>query len=368
MALTTEKLSRDQFASLAPEWNKLLESTRANNPFLRWEWIESWRHAFEGQCKHYLLGVRDGNVWIAFAPFAVRRAETRPGFRILEFCGTTELYPDYMDIIAAPEHEREAVDNLCNFLRNNKQDWDFISFDNLLPDSVLLTHAPAACPDWNTELRQTSACPVLDMDGTMEQFLGGHFRKKKRYNLKRQVRLLLEEQGCIVVKETDPARLDAALKDFLELHDRRAAAKKINSSIKGEQVRTFLRTVSRRFLDAGLLELWFLRKDGAPVSALYGFGLADRLYYYQSGVDPDWDRWSAGTVLLTKVIEYAFQEKFAVFDFLKGDEEYKQTWFTRVQPEYRLRLYRKDARGTLIYGGHRFISFCREVRNKLTGK
>jgi CelD/BcsL family acetyltransferase involved in cellulose biosynthesis len=361
MALTTEKITQSQFQSLASEWNTLLAASRANNPFMRWEWFESWRLTLGPQREWYFLCVRDGDKRIAFAPFVIKSG----GARTLELCGS-ELYPDYMDIIVKPDYATKAVGSIIEYLLSNSDDWGFASFDNLLSDSVLLTQLSISRNNLSCDIQKSSSCPILQLDGTMDEYLGSQFKKKKRYNLKRQVRQLLDDQDCSIERTTDPSRLDAAVADMLLLHDKRTAAKNIASSIENTTIREFFAQVSRRFMAADILELWFVRKDGKAISALYGFRMSDRLYYYQSGVDPDWERWSAGTVLLMKVIEYAFSEKLAVFDFLKGDEEYKKTWLTGVQTEYRLRMYRSDIKSQLIRMIHRLRSLVSNLIRRKT--
>jgi len=115
---------------------------------------------------------------------------------------------------------------------------------------------------------------------------------------------------------------------FFDLHDRRFAEGG-GSSLSAERARSFHLDFAKAAMEQGWLRLWFLELDGSPAAAWYGWRLGDRYSYYNSGFDPEHASLSPGLVLISAVIESAFEEGATEFDFLLGEESYKYRFAER---------------------------------------
>jgi len=75
-------------------------------------------------------------------------------------------------------------------------------------------------------------------------------------------------------------------------------------------------------------KLWLvtLDLDGQAAAAWYGFTSDRTVYFYQGGRDPRWERESVGQVLMGIMIQRAIQHGYRAFNFLRGDDRYKQQW------------------------------------------
>jgi CelD/BcsL family acetyltransferase involved in cellulose biosynthesis len=70
-------------------------------------------------------------------------------------------------------------------------------------------------------------------------------------------------------------------------------------------------------------------------AAFYGFCVKGRTTYYLGGLEPDFERYSPGTLLVGHAIEHAVVSDAAhAFDFLRGREAYKRGWGATEQPLY----------------------------------
>jgi CelD/BcsL family acetyltransferase involved in cellulose biosynthesis len=77
-------------------------------------------------------------------------------------------------------------------------------------------------------------------------------------------------------------------------------------------------------LKRGWLQLNFLVVNDTPVATYLNFDYNDHILVYNSGLDPaEYGHLSPGIVLLAYTIEHAIELKRDVFDFLRGDEQYK---------------------------------------------
>ena len=98
------------------------------------------------------------------------------------------------------------------------------------------------------------------------------------------------------------------------------------SALGDDVVQRFHRDAARRMLAAGALRLYATRLAGRVVAVFYGFALGGTTYYYLSGYDPELEKLSIGTLIVAHAMEEAVREGAAVFDFLRGAEEYKFAW------------------------------------------
>jgi len=90
-----------------------------------------------------------------------------------------------------------------------------------------------------------------------------------------------------------------------------------------------------RFAEQGWLKLFFLHIDHwlensfdlpmptQPIAAMLIFDYDGVYNLYNSGYDPRYRQLSAGQVLTTLTIQHAVENQKTVYDFLRGDEEYK---------------------------------------------
>jgi CelD/BcsL family acetyltransferase involved in cellulose biosynthesis len=98
-------------------------------------------------------------------------------------------------------------------------------------------------------------------------------------------------------------------------------------------------------LERGWLRLYVLRLDGRPAASLYGFKYGPVFYFYQSGLDPSFEKQSVGLVIMGLAIQKAIEEGAEEYDFLHGGESYKFLWARGTRELTRLELYPPQIRG-----------------------
>lgn len=337
MSLRVEKLTVQEWETFRAPWNKLLEQSTASNPFLSWEWMWSWWESFSSQYQDLILKVSDGNRLVGIVPLCLRG-------QVIQFASAADLYPDYLDVIAIDGREFDVVQASFNFI-DEMREWNKIFLDNLLPNSLILQSLPKIKKEWVFFQKPSNICPFVRLDGTMAEYMQKNFKKKKRYNLKRQVQIAVKENGIDFSDITSSGQIVRAVDAFFDLHEKRARSKKINSSILAENVKNFYVTFSLRAFESKMLKMSFMKKEDIPLAVGYTLVDSRKYYFLQSGVDPGVDKLSLGTVLLTLLIEDAYKKGMIEFDFLKGEESYKMVWNTGVRTEYLLQMWRPTFQG-----------------------
>lgn len=276
-------IAEDGFASMRGEWNSLLASSAADNIFLTWEWLFAWWGQFKSGKELCLLAITDGARLAGIAPFYL---ESRTGvIRFLKLCGAEELYPDYLDLIAAPGEEQAVTEAVAGWLLENSGRWDVLSFDHVLETSAITRLKPYFDGRFEKDQIETSRCPNIKVGGSFDDYLKTQFKRKKRYNLERQVKILMEDKGCVFQKAEPQNGWDGDLDRLFRLHGKRSSEKDIVSSFDSENIKAFHKTFAGLVQGLGILDLRFLLNGGEPVSSSYGFRYKKKLYYYQSGLE-----------------------------------------------------------------------------------
>jgi CelD/BcsL family acetyltransferase involved in cellulose biosynthesis len=147
----------------------------------------------------------------------------------------------------------------------------------------------------------------------------------------RRKRRGIQQLGLDFHTVDDPDSAVEGLARHFELHDRRWAALERSSTLRSQRARGFHAGLARRLAERGWLRLWFLRSSDQIAASWYGWNLGGRYSYYQAGFDPQWGRFSPGTLLLVRTVEAALAEGASEYDLLLGDEQYKARFATETR-------------------------------------
>ncbi len=357
-------------------WDYLVQSMALPSVFLTWDWITTWRTHFGNNYKVLILFIYDEKDLVAILPLAQRTMKYDNSFfnlNILTICGGLELYPDHLDIIHSKDSDIQLIiERLFIFLAQRLTAWDLIYFPYLAEkgalSSYLLSHEMKGC---RRSITNTIAPFIVNEHG-FNYFLQ-QFKRKKRYNLKRERRKLLQEPDVRIKTidgKTDDVELDAGLDELFKLHELRAQKRGILSTFTGREIHAFHRDIIQRFFENGWLRLHFLEKNHYPFAVAYGFVFAGRYSYYQSGMNPEWEHFSPGKVLISEIIKNEFDKGISEFDFLGGENKYKTFWTAEKRQLISFKLYKNNIKGILSYLYRRFREvvkcFLKTRSNKLT--
>ena len=88
-------------------------------------------------------------------------------------------------------------------------------------------------------------------------------------------------------------------------------------------MRSQLRSTVLAAYRAGWLQLAFLEIGGEKAAGYLNFDYDNRIWVYNSGINPRFRELSPGWVLLGYLLKWANERNRAALDFLRGDEDYK---------------------------------------------
>ncbi|NIS82708.1 MAG: GNAT family N-acetyltransferase [Anaerolineales bacterium] len=314
----------EDFQSMAELWNDLLLRSTTNVPFLRHEYLSAWWSTLGGgewEAGYLWIGIgrNDQGTVIGIAPFFL--ADLPDGRRVVRFLGTLEI-SDYLDLIVPRESCSAFVDALFEALEGEGPErWGVLDLYNIpeaSPTQSALEKA-ARKQGWKFVRERLQPCPVIGLDRSWDDYLSG-LDKKQRHELRRKIRRVERHSPEIrwrVVGTGDD--IETETEKFLAL----MATDPHKEGFLTDAMRKQFHRSAKAAHEWGWLHLSFLEMGNDLVAGYFNFDYLDRLWIYNSGMNPDYLHLSPGWVLLGYLIKWAAESGKEAIDFMRGDESYK---------------------------------------------
>ena len=351
------------FEALAPEWDRLLAESSAVSPFLTWAWVSAWRHTLGAGHSLAVVAARhpgDGSL-LGLAPFAAeeRRAPGGLRYRALVFLGSGPAAPDHLDLIVRQEWEAAVAAPLWGAVlrraRPDLADLDGVQAGGLLEALTLRRRAD------RRRFAEAIPGPYLPLPPTWEEYEAA-LGRNLRQNLRRYARRLDEEAPGPVTRRlvVRPEDVDPTLDDLARLHQQVRRSRGQAGAFRSPELTAFHHLAARRLLEAGRLRLHRLDVGGRAVAVIYCIRQRDVVSFYTTGYDAEYARFGPGRDLMAHAIGAAIAEGATEFDFLRGDEPYKDHWGARLRHDWRV-LLPTGTRGRILLGGRALLRPARRA-------
>ncbi len=350
MLVVEEVTDLASLEALAPQWFDLLQRAADPTPFQSYEWqVSAWRHVGRGRL--WVLAARDAHgQLVGLMPLCISRYRGT-WLRQVRFLGAP--LSDYQEILAARGQETACRDLFLAHLSRHAHRWDLCDFADQRKGTSLTTGEMP--PGLRSLLVHHRVCPFIPLDATWDAFTA-RLSKNMRTNVGRRRRQVVKQFAADFDQATS-ATLPTALTELFALHNGRWRKRGVSGAFADPKVQAFHREVAERFVARGWLRLHRLRLDGETRAAFYCFQLGARVYYYLSGFDDAFGKYSIGNVLMAHAIETAIGEGAREFDLLRGDETYKFNWRAEERQTLRLILGRPAWRSRFALRAHAFERF-----------
>lgn len=323
--------SSSAFAQLEPVWRSL--EAASSVPFATWDWASVWWSLLREQRVSttdslWIRTVEDSSgATLAIAPLMLTR---RPSLgplcvRQLQFFGADPNLTELRGLVAAPGREREAYQALLEHLAQCADEWDTAMLSGLDDDSFAF--ALRALP--GSQLLRQVPSYQLELASTWAEFKAGLPRNIKESLRKCHNSLRRDGLSAALEVLTRVDEVGAGLDDFFRLHAERSRAAGMvehPNAFHAAVNQSFLREVCEHFAARDKLRLFRLRVGGRVVAVRIGFAMGDCLYFYYSGYDLAFAKYSVMTTALAGALEYAIQEGFTRAHLATGTDVSKTRW------------------------------------------
>jgi CelD/BcsL family acetyltransferase involved in cellulose biosynthesis len=324
------------FTTLAPHWDALARKGMTNTPFQQLSYQASWWHNLHpaGSTLHTLVARQpDGHI-AAIGCFYLLDD-------VLHFNGCVEE-TDYLDLIATAAEAQESWAAMLDYLLSPAfPHWRMLELCNIPENSPSRTMLPAAGAAHGLTIIESvnEVCPVITLPDSFEAYLESLDSKQRREISRKLRRADGAEAVCHIVGPDED--LDQAVNDFLDLLQKSTFEKR---DWLNEGRRAVFHETAAAAQQAGTLQLMFMEVNGEKAATLFNFDYDNRIWVYNSGLDPEaFSALSPGVVMTAWAIENAIENGRAEFDFLRGNETYKYRFGAADTTVYRLQINRRDA-------------------------
>jgi CelD/BcsL family acetyltransferase involved in cellulose biosynthesis len=312
-----------EMEALREEWNGLLFSSASHVPFLRNEYLCAWWKSLGGgewdSGELFVVTGRDASdKLVGIAPLF--SAHNRSGLPAWMLLGSIEI-SDYLDLIAAPDQLDQFVSELLRFLEVQVPSHKLLDFYNILDSSPTLAtlESVAGRTGWEFSVEPLQLCPFIPLPGDWDAYLA-RIDKKQRHEIRRKIRRAEEYSlpvRCYFVDNLEA--LDGEIESFFEL----MAKDPEKELFLTQPMRAHMKKNMQIAFDQDWLQLAFIEVGGRKAAAYLNLDYNNQIWVYNSGYDPSFREISPGWVLLAYLLKWANESGRQIFDFMRGNEDYK---------------------------------------------
>ena len=350
-----------EFRDLKDKWDPFLEQSSCPNLFLTWEWLYTWWEFYSNGYQLFILLAldQDGNL-LGIAPFCLTRISPIR-LKVLRFLGTEEVCSDHLDFILKKGREEETLSLFFKYLEDNPEEWDLLDLTDLREGSFGLPFIQAWAEKnrFSFSLNPWTACPYALLPETWEGFLS-MLSANSRKDIRRQLRLMQESGKVRYSLVKDKNEVIPMMDSLFQLHSKRWSTSGEKGVFQRERFNRFHKKIAELFFDKGWLSIPYLTNEKDIFAIYYNFQYQNKIYAYQSGIDPAWESFSPGTTALALTIQEAISQGFREFDFLRGEAQYKYKWTEKERQNLRVLVWNKNFRSAIYKN---FLSFLDKSKN-----
>ncbi len=342
-------------------WDALLAHAAAPSPFMSWAWHRAWADAASPAELHAseVLALRgpDGSLH-GLLPIRLSRVQFRRVWvRALTWAIGDVGCPDELDVAALPQADLTALTAAVEALP-----WQVLILSNLMEGARNAERLCTALVERGHAARQRALwrCPQLELPASWDSYLAT-LSSNRRQILRRKERSL-QRNYAAALTVYDEARFEEGWGHLLALHSQRwDGAGEGGGAFRDPRSELLQRRFAGEMAREQRLWLATLDLEGQPAAAWYGFASGDTVYFYQGGRDPRWERESVGLVLMGMMIQRAIERGHRAFNFLRGDDAYKQQWTSSPRMAMETVVFRSGWRGL----GLRALDVVAELRGSV---
>jgi len=337
----------EEFVSLEPAWNEVVDRSRVSHPFLRHEWVRSSWDAFRGNAQLHVLVIKSAGEIVGIAP--LMREQTRMyGVPVTRLQFIANDHTPRTDFILADRSEG-TYRALWDALRQDRS-WDLLQLIGLVKPSLTseMFGRFAAAEGLSTGTWAHGESPFLTLTGTWDEYwasLPAKFRSNIRNRLSRLTRL--GEPALEVVR--DRAAIQAAYPDVIRLEASGWKAQEGTAICADPAVEQFYARLTERASERRWLELLFLTCGGRRIAMSYGSTYAGRLFLFKTGYDPEYATCAPFKLLTYFAIQHACAHGVGEFDFLGDAEPWKLEWTSAIRSHEWLFVFAPTRRARLLH-------------------
>ena len=319
--------SEQELIAVKDEWKKLLHEVPAHEFHQHPDNIHLLLTLVYSETCLRIFLIRKNGVLCCIAPFFLMQTRFKLSLGIINLWKLPirqyKLYGTCLIFSQQAEHQA-CLDALASSLHDRQKEYDLIYMESLAYSSPLYTlKKPLSGFKVYPFSAKKNVVRGLRTCNDFSEYLST-FRKKKRYNLKRNVRILSDavNNDYNMEKVSRPEQVEKFLVAVDYIYERcwQKNAYGSHQHSTAENI-AYHQSIAR----LGWLRSYLLICSGKPAAYIIGYQYKGRYYYEYIGYDQNWSQLSPGTVLTYLMIEDLHRsDRPEILDFGYGENTYKQ--------------------------------------------
>lgn len=314
---------------LEPLWDNLVADYPLASIFCTWEWLTSWWQSFGNRRNLLVLALFDSaSHLLGLAPLSI---STEPflgpfSLRLLRLMGDGSGDSDNLDFPVRPGFEEIFSGRILEYLEDQRHQWDVSQLNTMPSESPvarLLANALEE-PRW-TSFESFRNCSAVPLPPNWDEYLQ-HLSSEDQNNLVRYGRRLHKRYSVRIYRCLSEDELPVCLEALFRLHQSRWQRVGEAGTFSSAARRELYTDLSRRLLARNELELWVAELNGGTAAVQFAMRHKDKVYQLQEGYDPEHASDRVGFVLRGAVLKQLISEGIRVYDFLGGEDAFKERW------------------------------------------
>lgn len=299
----------EDFEALQLRWNEVHALDPDSHIFSSWAWFRGFIHTTSDDWAVLAIKPEHSSSYVAFWPLTLR--SSRLGLvRTLRPGGSP--FADYAGFLCLPAYTNDVLAALAAYIQQNLE-WDRFLITDMLDarQDTFLSHFTRF--SYPIEPERDLCSPFIPLPDDYETYLAG-LSKNTRKKIRRFSRAINALPGFRITDVTAD-NFDQQVEALFRHWQPRWQIADISTYVE----------VYRHTLAYNQLWLRVIWTEGSPLAALAAY--IDRpkgiFYSYMSSYNRDYESLSPGKVLDAWSIQYAIEQGFTVYDYLRGGHEYK---------------------------------------------
>jgi hypothetical protein len=319
-------VSPENFSSLYSYYQKSDNKLRWEPLFVIPTWLQTWWDELGSEFNLELLAIYKDNRIIGIAPLKVKE-------KISSIIGSSDV-SDYVDFIVLSGQEDIFCSCLLEYL--SKKDISYLDLYHVRPESTIFRFLikEAEKQGCKVSCHQDDVSLELNLPTCWDDYLT-YLSGKQRHEIRRKMRRI-QEAGSIKYHTINGVdQINNFMPTFFWMFSESRADKKRFLTISRE---SFFRTMIANMAREGYLKMGLLELNNKPVALVLYFDYNNKIYLYNSGYDPHYKSLSVGLITKLFCIKDSIEKNKVIFDFLKGNEDYKYRLGGKEIPLYRCHI------------------------------
>jgi len=324
----------ETFNKIRKNWDFVYESDPHAQFFLSWVWLSGWLQMIAEPS--FILAAKPhthDSSYVAFFPLKVTLNQDRGNLKT-QICMAGNSMADYTGLICLPGYEEKVIPAFAAYIQQQLV-WSSFDVQNILETDPRMYLFLSSFSDDSFKFTQCRlqnngedtdnyVAPYVSLTDDWDQYLQNNVGSNTRQKIRRFLRKI-ESSDEFHITHVDAENVDSHIDILLKLWEVKWREKKGGNC---NAIMSYVRAILRHCFEHNCLYLPVLWKGETPLGAIANFVDVQRksMLFIITGRDETLKNPPPGLILHADAIRYAIQNGFKVYDFLRGNEEYKYSF------------------------------------------